>query len=108
MSYWDQCFTPVVNYFSNPDVIVYDKPTGQDDADNARIIEIIMVRFMPGKHTPNFNNENSTNGSGDVMISVLSARGKICPRDLFLEAKFLALYFLKRLPDFQKLCKLGD
>ncbi|CAN0252790.1 unnamed protein product [Ascophyllum nodosum] len=42
MSYWDQCFTPVVNYFSNPDVIVYDKPTGQDDADNARIIEIIM------------------------------------------------------------------
>ena len=62
MSYWNSCNVPLVNYFSNPDVILYDKPTGQDDADNALMIETTMVRFMLGKNTPSFNSENSTNG----------------------------------------------
>lgn len=33
-----------VNYFSNPDVSLYDKPTGQATADCARAIEENMVR----------------------------------------------------------------
>ena len=52
MSYRESCVVPRVNYFSNPDVILYDKPTGQDNADNARTIELNMVRFVSAKKTP--------------------------------------------------------
>lgn len=37
------CGTPSVNHFSNPDVIVLDKPTGTATEDNARAIEDNMV-----------------------------------------------------------------
>jgi len=49
MSYSTDCSVTRVNYFSNPDVYVYDKPTGQEAADNARAIEDNMVRLMRGK-----------------------------------------------------------
>lgn len=38
------CGSPRVNYFSNPDVIHLNKPTGTPTEDNARVIEDNMVR----------------------------------------------------------------
>ena len=43
MSYSADCSVTRVNYFSNPDVYLYDKATGQETADNARAIEDNMV-----------------------------------------------------------------
>lgn len=40
----DDCYVPRVNYFSSPNVMLYDKPTGGEDADNIRVIELNMVR----------------------------------------------------------------
>ena len=38
------CGTPRVNFFSNPDIIHLNKPTGTLTEDNARAIEDNMVR----------------------------------------------------------------
>lgn len=40
----DDCNVPRVNYFSSPTVMLNDKPTGGEDADNVRVIELNMVR----------------------------------------------------------------
>ena len=37
---------PRLNWFSNPDVELYDKPTGTTDNDCARAIEENMVRVL--------------------------------------------------------------
>lgn len=44
MSYWNNCYAPVINYFSNPDVYYDGLPTGAATEDNARTIEDNMVR----------------------------------------------------------------
>ena len=41
------CGTPRVNFFSNPDVIHLNKPTGTVTENNARAIEDNMVRGKP-------------------------------------------------------------
>lgn len=40
----DDCEVPRVNYFSSPNIMLNDKPTGGEDADNVRVIELNMVR----------------------------------------------------------------
>lgn len=45
MSYATECNVPLINYFSNPDIMYNGKPTGTVTEDNARAIEDNMVRF---------------------------------------------------------------
>lgn len=49
MSYSDDCDVPRVHFFSNPGVMLYDKPTGLEYADNARAFELNMVRQLLGR-----------------------------------------------------------
>lgn len=49
MSYSEDCDVPRVHFFSNPGVMLYDKPTGQEYADNARVFELNMVRQLRGR-----------------------------------------------------------
>ena len=48
MSYNDEedCNTPRVNWFSNPDVEYNDQVTGEDDTNCAQTIKDNMVRFL--------------------------------------------------------------